>query len=177
MTETNLNPETSPKTVSAPDYVSGPKWSATRPLALVVCCSDGRLQTAIDDFLHHELGVVYYDRLYAPGGPAALATRSCEFLRAETFRKDYQFLSVAHSIEQVIFIFHSAAEGGPEEAICAHYRRLLPQATREEIAARQLEDMAEVRRHLESAPFKAALSFYRAEVLPDRAIRFVPLEG
>ena len=37
------------------------QWQAVRPRVLVVACSDGRLQTATDDFLTDELGLTEYD--------------------------------------------------------------------------------------------------------------------
>ena len=55
----------------APVYVSERRWSEERPRVLVVACSDGRLQEAVDDFLQNHLGILDYDRLYAPGGPGA----------------------------------------------------------------------------------------------------------
>ena len=79
-------PEPEPMSVlveqPATAYISQSRWDVERPRILVACCSDGRLQEAIDEFLQNHLHVRDYDRFYAPGGP--------------------------------------------EEATCAHYRRVLP---------------------------------------------------
>src|SRR5205085_10772100 len=54
------------------------KWSHSRPNALVVACSDGRLQEATDEFLAREFRITRYDRFYVPGGAGALASSSVD---------------------------------------------------------------------------------------------------
>lgn len=46
----------------APD--SSLRWTPARPNALVVACSDGRLQEATDAFLAREFKITRYDRFY-----------------------------------------------------------------------------------------------------------------
>ena len=41
---------TSETIFNTPDFISQAHWNVERPHVLVVCCSDGRLQTAIDEF-------------------------------------------------------------------------------------------------------------------------------
>ena len=157
-------------------YASAQPWSAQRPRSLVICCSDGRLQTSIDDFLHNHLGVDYYDRLYAPGGPGALAEGGSEFLRADLFRRQYEFLADAHAIEQVILIFHGAADDGPADAVCAHYRRLMPHDDNAHIQQRHLDDLSDILRHVFHAGSTALdILAFRAEVQADNHVRFVSL--
>jgi hypothetical protein len=156
-------------------YVSENHWSPERPKSLVVCCSDGRLQKSTDEFLQNHLGIVYYDRLYAPGGPAALADSSGEYMRSNLFRSDMKFLFDAHAFSQVILIFHGAADGGPTDGVCAHYRRLMPGRSNAEIAQRQEIDKADVLRHLAVVASHLDILVYRAEVLPDLRIKFVEL--
>src|SRR5262245_20796341 len=94
-------------------------WNRQRPESLVVACSDGRLQENLDEFLEKSLGITDYDRLYAPGGPGALASRSgAELLRPGQFQRDCQFLLRAHGIQYLFLIFHGPAADGPEEAVC-----------------------------------------------------------
>ena len=156
-------------------FVSDRCWTVGRPQVLVACCSDGRLQETMDEFLHERLGVFHYDRFYAPGGPGALATSGYEFLRATHYREDMAFLLRAHGVQDLILIFHGPAAEGPDEAVCAHYRRILPHATPEEIREQQARDMAEILTYLESLHLTLRVHGFRAEVMPGRQVRFVPL--
>jgi hypothetical protein len=147
---------------------------------LVIACSDGRLRKAVDDFVQNHLGILDYDRLYAPGGPGALATSGFELLRSNTFRRDCTFLMEAHGVEHVILIFHGPAPGGlgPEQAACADYRRKLPSKTPDELSTQHETDTREVvratfGRYLDTG--RTRLSVYRAEVLADHRVRFVDL--
>lgn len=155
--------------------VSQQRWSAERPRVLVVCCSDGRLQEPIDEFLQNHLNILDYDRLYTPGGPAALSDSCSEFTRADIFRRDLSFLLTAHGVTRVILIFHSAAPDGPDEAVCAHYLRTMPGRSREQIAERQMVDLAEAVREVAKVSSAITVAAYRAEVMADRRVRFVDL--
>lgn len=166
-----MNTETTP----LPSYLSEVRWNVGRPHTLVVCCSDGRLQKSIDDFLHNRLGVDDYDRLYAPGGPAALAHGSSEARRASVFRTDLELLFRAHAIEQVILIFHGAADDGPEDACCAHYRLAMPGQSHAAMTQRQLGDMTEVLGYITAGFPRLDVQVYRAEVQADRRVRFLTL--
>jgi hypothetical protein len=150
------------------------RWSADRPGTLVVACSDGRLQGAVDSFLEMTLGVAHYDRLYIPGGPAALAPDADEYQRKDVFRRDLAFLLEAHKVEQLVFLFHGPAHGGPEEAICADYRRRFRFRSPEEIARRQAGDAEGLLRESRTLRQVRVLAF-RAEVCADQTLRFVDL--
>jgi hypothetical protein len=154
-------------------YQSEIIWSAERPGTLVVCCSDGRLQMSIDDFLHEHLGVFYYDRLYAPGGPGALSEVGARFMRTDHYRNDLQFLLEAHSFSQVILIFHGAAEDGPADSVCAHYRTMMPGKSRDEILQRQHDDMADVVEYLNELRPNMDIQAYLAEATSEQHIRFI----
>ncbi len=119
-------------------------WNKNRPHILVVACSDGRLQEPLDEFLHDALGIVYYDRVYLPGGPGALSTAGQEFTRASRMTDELQFLIEAHQIEEVILIYHAPAPDGPEEAICADYRRVYRHLDAEEIRQQQVKDTEQI---------------------------------
>jgi hypothetical protein len=135
-------------------------WSPERPGALVVACSDGRLQGAVDAFLEGTLGITDYDRLYLPGGPAALAA-SGEYLRADHVRRELSFLLAAHGIERLILLFHGPAEGGPDAATCADYRRRFPGHKPCALAALQARES--------QALFRAGFGVRRLEVRAFRA--------
>lgn len=157
------------------EYYAQEAWTTQRPKVLVVSCSDGRLQKSIDDFLQTHLNIHDYDRLYVPGGSGALCPGGYEFIRAEHYRRELLFLAKAHHSEQIILIPHGAAVDGPVETSCAHYRRLMPNATMAEIYKRQQDDITEF---LKSVSFDLAgvdLKAYRAEVTADLRVRFTVL--
>lgn len=104
---------------AAPAYTSRSQWNVERPRVLVACCSDERLQEAIDEFLQNHLHIRDYDRFYAPGGPGALTPGGYEFLRATQYRDDLAFLIRVHKVEELRLIFH-----GPHRT--ARRRRPLP---------------------------------------------------
>jgi len=157
-------------------YVSDCRWSVQRPRVLVIACSDGRLQEAVDDFLQNRLGILDYDRLYAPGGPGALASGGFELLRSDAFRRDCAFLVEAHGVEQVLLLFHGPAPGeGPALATCADYHRKAPRKTPDEHLAQQEADAAEILRSAFARHAHVQVLVYRAEVLSDHRVRFVDL--
>ena len=144
---------------------------------LVVACSDGRLQESLDDFLRGSLGITRYDRLYTPGGPGALATHGVEYLRADQFRRECTFLVEAHQLKDIFLILHGPAEDGPDEAICADYRRVFPRATAAEIRAQQERDVVEVLTAGFGWQRSVRIHVYRCEVTHTTGTRFVRLEN
>ena len=156
-------------------YTSKSQWTPERPRVLVACCSDGRLQEAIDEFLQTHLGVRDYDRFYAPGGPGALTPGGYEFLRATQYRDDLAFLVRAHGVEELLLIFHGAAPDGPAEATCAHYKRVHPGLSAAAVREQQGQDLADLRMYLEGLRLSVRVRAYRAEVRADRRVQFVPM--
>lgn len=153
-------------------FVSRLKWRVERPTTMVVCCSDGRLQEVTDDFLSRR-GIQSYDRLYLPGGPGALASGGFEYSRADQHRRELRFLLEAHGTQELILLFHGSAADGPPEAVCADYRRKMPQTSGEEINARQAKDAIEL---LSSNYFpNLQVRAFRAEVHANNLVRFVSL--
>lgn len=146
-------------------------WSPARPGTLVVACSDGRLQQAVDAFLRGTLGITDYDRLYLPGGPGALVDSSQEYLRKDLARRDLTFLLEAHQVKRVVLLFHGAAHDGPEEAGCADYRRRMPFATRTQLARQMESDAGELLRSQLGNPGLEVLAF-RLAVQADARIEF-----
>ena len=160
---------------SAAGFVSRTPWMGSRPKTLVVACSDGRLQASVDEFLKGALDVCDYDRMYVPGGPGALVMDESNPQRGQEIRREFGFLLQAHQIENAIMLFHGAAFDGPHEAVCAYYRRLLPDASVREIARQQERDAAQIRQTLFSYHGALRVSTYRAEVQENDAVRFVAL--
>ncbi len=154
-------------------YTSQSRWTPERPRVLVACCSDGRLQEAIDEFLQNHLNICDYDRFYAPGGPGALTPGGYEFLRATQYRDDLAFLIRVHKVEELLLIFHGAAPDGPAEATCAHYHRVLPGVGAAAIREQQGQDLADLRLYLGGLRLTARVRAYRAEVMANRQVRFV----
>lgn len=156
-----------------PSLSRGQSWDAANPGTLVVACSDGRFQEELDAFLHTQLGLRQYDRLYLPGGAGALAPSGIEFTRAQQVRKECQFLIEAHGIERVILLFHGPAADGPEEAACGDYRRKFPGRSAHEIRRRQDDDLTEVLRSGISRG--VTVECYRCEVTALGTVQFVPM--
>jgi len=157
-------------------FVTSEQWSVDRPDVMVVACSDGRLQFSIDHFLNAQLNVKHYDRMFMPGGSGALVAGGCEFLRAEHYRRDLYFLLEAHGTDDLILLAHGAAEGGPPEATCAHYRRLMPYASLEEVRNQQIVDIREFLKSAHTQLSKVRVRAFRAEVMEDLTVRYVEVE-
>ena len=153
------------------------KWDHKRPRLLVVACSDGRLQEATDDFLNGELGVTHYDRLYVPGGAGALSASGRDFLRSHQVRQECKYLVQLHGVERVIALFHGPASNGPEEALCADYRRKFPWARSAELRKQQEDDARDLLRYRHEWSERAAVWIYRCEIGDEAEINFVPLHA
>jgi hypothetical protein len=156
-------------------FVSRVEWEEMRPSTLVIACSDGRLQAHTDEFLQRGLGISHYDRVFAPGGPGALATGAGNFGRGDAFRRECAFLIAAHGIRDVFLVYHGPAADGPPDATCGDYRRRLPFATPAQIRTQQENDAAELLRNGIAIGAPVRLHPYRCEVTADGRVRFVPL--
>jgi hypothetical protein len=129
------------------------------------------MQENLDDFLSSELGIEHYDRLYIPGGGGALAASGMELLRNDRFRQECRFLLEAHAVEQLYVIFHGPTEDGPEEALCADYRRKFPWASMAELADQQARDAIDLKRM--DWGNGVQLFVYRCEIRGDNKVQFV----
>jgi carbonic anhydrase len=106
-------------------------WNDQRPGALVVCCSDGRWHTQVEEFIR----TLVSDRpdLYVvPGGPAGLSVWSSSFDEANVAEKSLRFLAEQHQLRSVWLIAHSD---------CAYYRTKYHPHDHEFIVRRQREDL------------------------------------
>ena len=158
-------------------FVSTKKWLTSRPHIMVVACSDGRYQESLDEFLRERLGIQYYDRLYAPGGPGVMASSLHSYFRGDQFRQEATFLIDAHQLEEIILIFHGPAlPDGPVEATCADYRRKMPYGQTQEINQQQQQDIEEVQKAINRDGSALRLSAYRSEARADGRVQFVPLD-
>ncbi|MBM3933316.1 MAG: hypothetical protein FJ319_03290 [SAR202 cluster bacterium] len=154
-------------------YVTGTLWKRARPGTLVVACSDGRLQENLDDFLHQGLGIAHYDRLYAPGGGGVLSRSGSDFLRSDHFRSECKYLINLHAVTDLYLIFHGPSSTGPEEALCADYRRKMPWASVEEVRHQQSLDARDAMSLAWDRPVR--MHAYGCEVTRDDAVRFIAL--
>ena len=172
-TQTNREPQKAPE---ADVYTTNAKWGLERPRILVVACSDGRYQEALDEFLNNRLGILDYDRFYAPGGPGALVPSVISYFRGIQFQDDAKFLVDAHGLERVILIVHGPdLDGGPPEAGCADYKRKMPGYSPREIRNKQHDDLNEVYRLLLRHAPQIEMQVFVAEVRADRRVQFVPV--
>jgi len=112
--------------------------------------------------------------LYSPGGPGALAAGNPE-VKTDQLRRELKFLMDAHKIEEIVLLFHGADRSGPEHAVCAHYKRVLPGATRRQVAVQQHADAAEAITVISGIAPMVKVHVFRAEVRGDTTIHFVDL--
>ena len=152
------------------------QWARVRSGALVIACSDGRLQEVTDAFLADELGLTEYDRLYMPGGGGALAASGRDFLRAQQLRRECHYLVELHHVDRVLLLFHGPSTDGPADATCADYRRKLSGASAAVIRARQVRDASELMERRDEWAGPAAVSTYWCEVGPTLRITFRAME-
>jgi carbonic anhydrase len=109
-------------------------WSGQRPGALVVCCSDGRWHTQVEEFIR----TLVSDRpdLYVvPGGPAGLCAWSSSIDEARVAERSFRFLAEQHQLQSVWLIAHED---------CAYYRTKYQPHNRDFIVRRQCEDVKRV---------------------------------
>lgn len=152
------------------------RWSPTRPSALVVACSDGRLQEATDSFLASEFRITRYDRFYVPGGGGALASSGTDADRAQRMSEECRYLVTLHAVRRVIVLFHGPSPSGRIEAACADYRRKFPWDSTAELRLRQEQDAAELLGRRREWAADAGVLLYRCEVDPAGGIIFVNLD-
>jgi hypothetical protein len=152
------------------------KWTPARPNALVVACSDGRLQQATDAFLVREFKITQYDRFYVPGGGGALSASGSDVERATRMCAECRYLVELHAVKRVILLFHGPVAGGRIEAACADYRRKLPWAPVAELRQQQEADASELLGRRREWAADAGVLLYRCEVDPAGALSFVNLD-
>jgi hypothetical protein len=152
------------------------RWTPARPNALVVACSDGRLQEATDEFLARELQITRYDRFYVPGGGGALASSGTDPVRAQQMCAECKYLVELHAVKRVIVLFHGPSEAGRIEAACADYRRKLPWAPLAELRARQELDAVDLLTRRREWAADAGVLLYRCEVDAAGQLAFVNLD-
>ena len=153
------------------------RWSTNRPRTMVVACSDGRLQEATDAFLHTELGLAEFDRLYVPGGGGALSASDRDVFRAQQLRGECKYLVELHEVRQIMLLFHGPAAEGPAESVCADYRRKLPWATPDVLRQRQARDALELLQLRAEWAADANVAVYRCEVGTGKEITFRTLDA
>ena len=152
------------------------RWTPARPNALVVACSDGRLQQATDEFLASEFRITQYDRFYVPGGGGALASSGTDVIRARQMCAECRYLVELHAVKRVILLFHGPSAGGRIEAACADYRRKLPWAPVAELRQRQELDAADLLGRRREWAADAAVLVYRCEVDSAGGLTFINLD-
>jgi hypothetical protein len=155
----------------------GLSWNATRPRVLVIACSDGRLQEATDEFLARHLAIMHYDRLYVPGGAGALSASGRDYLRAREIRQECRLLVDIHGVERIIAMFHGPSSDGPDEAMCADYRRKFTSGTVEELRLQQEQDARELIEYRAEWADRAGIHIYRCEVGAEGELSFVTLHA
>jgi len=152
------------------------RWTPARPNALVIACSDGRLQEATDAFLAREFKITRYDRFYVPGGGGALASSGTDSVRAQQMCGECKYLVDLHAVRRVIALFHGPSAAGRIEAACADYRRKLPWANLAELRAQQEADAVDLIKRRREWASEADVLLYRCEVDAAGQLTFVNLD-
>lgn len=152
------------------------RWMPARPNALVVACSDGRLQEATDAFLVREFKITRYDRFYVPGGGGALASTGTDSVRAQQMCAECKYLVDLHAVRRVILLFHGPSADGRIEAACADYRRKLPWATLAQLRASQESDAVDLIKRRREWASEAGVLLFRCEVNAAGNLAFVNLD-
>ena len=152
------------------------RWTPARPNALVVACSDGRLQEATDAFLEREFKITRYDRFYVPGGGGALASSGTDPVRAQQMCAECKYLVELHAVKRVILLFHGPSAAGRIEAACADYRRKLPWANLAALRAQQEADAVDLLKRRREWASDAGVLLYRCEVDAAGRLAFVNLD-
>ena len=98
-------------------FVAPSAWSAERPEALVICCSDGRWHRQIEEFIKSQVSE-RADLMVLPGGPAMLSQWTSSFEEAKTAEGALKFLCDHHNLSSAWLIAHQdcafyAARYGP----------------------------------------------------------------
>ena len=96
-------------------YRSEAVWLDRRPGALVVACSDGRFDEALDEFCSKRLGLAGYDRLFVQGGIQILRLGSLLPKFEWAGRRLLRFLVDQHDLKRLVCVSHHG---------CAWYREL-----------------------------------------------------
>ena len=89
-------------------------WRDERPRVLVLACSDGRYEEALDEFCRESLRIEGYDRLLIPGGIQILRHALLPKF-AWAGRRLLRFLLDKHGIRRLVLVAH---EG------CGWYRHM-----------------------------------------------------
>lgn len=87
-------------------FSSSIPWEEKRPTDLVVCCSDGRYHSHIENFVDRVLALPQSDLLMIPGGPHAFQLVSI-YPKARWASKFFlEFLTKHHPISRIVLVGH-----------------------------------------------------------------------
>jgi len=122
------------------EYESLLGYEQARIGAAAIYCSDGRVGSHFDDFLHNGLRLPRYDRVALPGGPACLAGHAQTRVEERCVGLELNFLVEVHQLRRLVLIAHQG---------CAFYAQRLGLAP-EQIEAAQHADLARAAEHVRS---------------------------
>jgi len=131
-----MSPPLPPSPSSATStHVSSKPWSAERPESLLVCCSDGRYHTHLEEFAQQRVSE-RPDVFAIPGGPAAIDAWASSFDHARVFAESFELLFVSHDLRSIWLVAH---EG------CSYYRRKHPGLGAAALNRKQFDDLRRAR--------------------------------
>jgi hypothetical protein len=146
-------------------FNSDTPWSAERPTALVVCCSDGRWRSQIDEFLRAE-SLDRADVYAVPGGAAVFESWNSSMAEAIAMNASFELLMEHHDIERVWMIAHQG---------CAYYKVKHQGRNEDELLDRQLKDLHAAREVIQARHPKLLIGTVYARLL-QTAVEFRILE-
>ncbi len=123
-------------------FVATAAWSAERPEALVICCSDGRWHGQIEEFVRSQVSE-RADLMTLPGGPAMLNRWTSSVEEARVAEQALAFLCRHHELSSAWLIAHQD---------CAYYATKYSPLDQAYQFRRQMEDLdkgAEILRRLQ----------------------------
>jgi hypothetical protein len=123
-------------------FIAPTPWSAGRPEALVICCSDGRWHRQIQEFVRSQVSD-RADLMVLPGGPATLNRWTSSGEEARVAEQALAFLCKHHQLSSAWLIAHQE---------CAYYSTKYGPLDQAYQLRRQMEDLdkgAEVLRRLQ----------------------------
>lgn len=129
MTQTAAPPRHAGVHPKSKPYIVRSPWQDQYDHVLVLACSDGRYVQAIAEFIQERFDTVG-DRLYVPGGPAAVMLGAGAWFYA--VQPMLKLLCGAHGTKHIIAIGHGD---------CAAYRMKFPNEDFARLAERQLADL------------------------------------
>lgn len=122
------------------DAVAKLKFEEEHPDTLVIQCSDGRYTSIVSELMKNN-GVLRYDVMAMPGGPALLDMASASILQSEACKAGTSFLIKGHKTKNIWLLAHQG---------CGYYKYNLQGMPQHIVEERQASDLQRSANYLHS---------------------------